>query len=180
MITKKYYKTIIFLSIFIVIALFITFNLDSTKNFIEKDIGIYSYPAILIFSFLTDFIVQPIGPEVPGSLALILGLKFSYVFFLTLIGSYIGSSISYLIGRKILFSDIEKFYKKKSRKKYKKMFKKHGKFALFISSISPVPYVLFCWLAGAFKITTKEFILFGIFPRTLRIWVILSIVNLFL
>lgn len=178
MILKKNYKLIIFSIFVILLALLISFNVGLVKIIIEKNISTYGYFAVFIFSFLTDIIMQPIGPELPGGFALILGLEFYQVFLFTLIGSYVGSLTSYFVGKKFLYSDLKKICKKKSRKKHCKFFRKHGKFALLIASISPVPYVLFCWLSGAFNLKLFDFILYGLVPRTFRIFIILFFVNL--
>ena len=170
-------KLIVFLFIFSFIAILISLNLDSVREIIKEDIGIYSYPAVLVFSFLADFTVQPIGPEVPGIFALFLGLNFYLVLFFVLLGSYVGSFASYFIGRDFLDLDIKKNFRKKSRKKYYIFLKKYGRFGLFVASISPVPYVLFCWIAGTLKMRFLDFVIFGLIPRTLRIWVILSAVK---
>ena len=164
--------------IIILLGIIISFNIDFIQKFLEKNISTYNYFGIFFFSFLADFISQPIGPEVPGSIALIFNLNFNYTFLFVLIGSYLGSFISYFIGKNLLHSKISIFYKKKSREKYYKIFRKHGKFGLLLASISPVPYVPFCWLAGAFKIRIIDFIIFGLIPRTIRIWIVLFLINL--
>lgn len=92
-------KLIVFLLVFSFIAVLISFNPDSIREIIKEDIGIYSYPAVFVFSFLADFTVQPIGPEVPGIFALFLNLNFYLVLLFVLIGSYLGSLVSYFIGR---------------------------------------------------------------------------------
>ncbi len=175
---KENYKLIIFLLFVLGIALLISFNVDYTKSLIDKYILIYGYYAVFIFGFLADFIMQPIGPELPASLGLIFGLSFYPVFLVVLIASYIGSVASYFVGRIFLSNNVYNFCKKKSRKKHCKTFKKHGKFALLIACLSPVPYVLFCWIAGAFKMKFLDFIIFGLIPRAFRIFIVLSLVGI--
>ncbi len=176
---KNPYRLIFFIIFSLGIALLVGFNLNYAKLLIEKSILVYGYLAVFAFGFLVDFIVQPIGPEVPASLGLIFGLNFYYVFLFVLFGSYLGSVISFFIGRNFLDSDIKRICKSKKRKKYCKLFRKYGKFALLIASVSPVPYVLFCWLSGAFKIKFTDFIIFGLVPRTFRILFVMLLISFF-
>lgn len=173
------YRLITFFMIVIIIALLIGFNIDYTKSLIDKYILIYGYYAVFGFGFLADFIMQPIGPEVPAILGLIFGLSFYSVFWIVLLGSYFGSVTSYFVGRIFLSNNISNFCKKESRKKHCKMFRKYGKFALLIACLSPVPYVLFCWLAGAFKMSFFDFIIYGLIPRAFRIFIVLFLFGLF-
>lgn len=172
---RENYRLTIFIIFFLSAALLIGFNLSFAKLFIEENIVTYGYFAIFVFGFLTDFIMQPIGPEVPATLGLIFNLNFYYVFLIVLLGSYLGSVISYFIGRGFLERDIKTLCKK--RPKHCKMFRKYGKFALLVACLTPVPYVPFCWLAGASRMGFGNFIIYGLVPRAFRIFLVLFLVG---
>jgi membrane protein YqaA with SNARE-associated domain len=174
---KNHYRLIIFIIFFLSIALLVGFNLSYAKLFIEENILIYGYFAVFVFGFLADFIMQPIGPELPGSIGLIFDLNFYYIFWVVLAGSYLGSISSYFVGKSFLEEDIKALCKK--RVKHCKMFKKYGKFALLIACLTPVPYVPFCWLAGASRMSFVDFIIYGLIPRAFRIFIVLFIVSFF-
>jgi|GEM_PF-2630180 len=78
---RKSFLFFVILALFVVsIALIVSWNADFLKSFIEGKIFLYGYPAVFAFSFLTDIIDQPIGPEVPASFAVVFGLDPLYVF----------------------------------------------------------------------------------------------------
>jgi membrane protein YqaA with SNARE-associated domain len=95
---------------------------------------------------------------------------------MVLIGSYLGSISSYFVGKSFLERDIKRLCKK--RAKHCKMFRKYGKFALLIACLTPVPYVPFCWLAGASRMNFFDFVVYGLIPRAFRIFIVLFIVGL--
>lgn len=127
--------------------------------------SIYGYFAILIVAFIVDIIAQPMGPEVPLIAARIIGLSMILAALLTLVGSTLASFFSYKIG-KMFYSGV---CKEKKCTKYLKLYQKYGKYGLLISALGPVPYVPFCWFSGAFGLSIRNFLLFGIFPRIIRI-----------
>ena len=63
------------------------------------------------------------------------------------------------------------------RSKYKSLFKKYGKWAVFLAAIGPIPWVPFCWLAGSFKMKFKKFAFYGLIPRAIRIAIVVFIVE---
>ncbi|MEN7982272.1 MAG: VTT domain-containing protein [Nanoarchaeota archaeon] len=176
---KNPYRLIIFAVFFFCAILLISLNLNYVKFFIENSISNYGYFAVFVFGFLADFLEQPIGPEVPASLALVFGLGFYKIFLFVLMGSYLGSILSFYIGKNFLSEDITNLCNKKYRKKYCKFFHKYGKLSLSIAAISPVPYVFFCWMAGAFNFKFFEFVIFGLIPRAFRIFGIMFLVGFF-
>lgn len=149
------------------------------EAFVAAAIERYGLLGVLVFALLADALEQPIGPGITGMLGLFAGLNFYSVFLFTVIGSMIGSWISYIVGREFLSHRLSGHCSKKYEK-YCDFFADYGKFSLFIAAISPVPWVFFAWMAGAFKIRLRDFAFYGLIPRVARIWVILFAVNLFL
>ncbi|MFW6449704.1 MAG: YqaA family protein, partial [Nanoarchaeota archaeon] len=126
----------------------------------------YGLIAILLTSFITDFLVQPVGPDVPLVLG-VLGGKHNLapVFALVIVGSYAALFCAYFIGKKIGFNGIEKIIgKKKCEKVINSSY--YGKWILVVTSFSPVPYIPY--LAGMWKLSFKEVVLYVVVPRTIR------------
>jgi membrane protein YqaA with SNARE-associated domain len=48
---------------------------------------------------------------------------------------------------------------------------------LLVAAISPIPYVFFVWMSGAFGMKLRDFFYFGAIPRTLRILVVLVFIK---
>lgn len=170
-------KNKLFLFGFVIVALAITllisFNYEEVNNFVNREIGNYGYIGIFVSSVLIDMIVQPLGPEVPGFVALVFGFNFWIVFLVISIGSVLGSLFSYYIGRKFLSRRIVDACHTKKYEDYCKFFHKYGRASLLISALSPVPYVFLCWLSGAFYMKLKDFTLYGLVPRIIRIGIVL-------
>jgi membrane protein YqaA with SNARE-associated domain len=64
-------------------------------------------------------------------------------------------------------------------KGYLKSYHKYGRYGLLVSALGPIPYVPFCWFSGTFGLSIKNFLLFGIIPRILRILFVSYILVLF-
>src|SRR3989339_450343 len=157
---KEARKFLIYILIFYVSFFLIAFlNQERIEHFIEEKIKDGGYFFVFFFSFLMDVLDQPIGPEVPG---------------------IIGSLFSFSFGKYVLSSKIELLCKSKKYNKYCKTFKQYGNISLLIASLTPVPYVLFCWLSGAFKMKLINFFIYGIIPRTIRIFLVLITIKFFL
>jgi len=164
---------IIFLLIVVILILIITLNLDFFYNFMDNNIEIYGYPAVFVFSFLSDIIDQPIGPEVPASVGAVFGLDPLYTFLLAVAGSSLISLINFYIGKRYLSEKLERVCKTKSYINYCRLFYKYGPVALLLAALTPVPYVFTIWLSGSFKMKLRNFFVFGLLARALRIGFIL-------
>ena len=136
----------------------------------------YGYIGILGFSFIADLLEQPIGPEVPASIGVLFGLNIFIVLLFSIIGSCISSSINFYIGKKYLCYKIHNIFEKEKDKTSIRLFKKYGKLAVALAAISPIPWVAFCWLGGAFKMKFRQFIIYGLIPRAARIFTVVAVV----
>ncbi|HIG94615.1 MAG: hypothetical protein QT05_C0018G0004 [archaeon GW2011_AR13] len=178
---KEARKFLIYILIFYVSFFLIAFlNQERIENFIEEKIKDGGYFFVFFFSFLMDVLDQPIGPEVPGIIGVLFNLDYLIVFLFCAIGSLIGSLFSFSFGKYVLSSKIGILCKSKKYNKHCKTFKRYGNISLLIASLTPVPYVLFCWLSGAFKMKLINFFIYGIIPRTIRIFLVLIAIKFFL
>ncbi len=175
---KKRSKLILLIFILIVILVIsiLSFNYNYLKILVEKYVERYGLIAIAILSFLADTLDQPIGPEVPASFGVLFGLNVFFVVLFSTIGSYGASLMNYYIGRGYLSKRFREAMDSKENEKYIKLFKKYGGFSVFLAAISPVPWTLFCWLAGSFKMKLENFIFWGLIPRLLRIAVVVGVI----
>ena len=184
MVKKKKIALVVFSIVAIIIAIIVIHNFKAISAFINHNIGVYGYPFVFASAFVTDLIFQPIGPEVPAVFALVFGLNKFLIFFLVILGSFLASMIDYYIGKRFLSNKILVYCSLKSRIKYCKLFDDYGKWSLLIAAISPVPYVVFCWLSGAFDMPLKDYATYGLLPRAIRIFILLfffsSIISLFI
>lgn len=172
---KKRIEFAIFWIVILSIAIIVFRNLEIVKEEIGQFIILFGYPAVLVLSALTDALEQPIGPEVPSILALLFGLNPLIVMPLAFLGTSLGSLISFYIGTRFLTKRISHICSNDGHVNLCKLFSKYGKWEIAIAAVSPIPYVTSCWLAGAFNMHIKDFIIFGILPRLLRLSVIVTV-----
>ena len=159
-------KIIRFAAIFVVavFGLAVIF-LNQIKSEIMHLIGIYGYVAIFFITLIVESLAQPIGPEIPLLSGKLLGLNMFYAAIITIMGSTLASFVNFKIGQ--IFE--QRVNKSEKYAKFVKWYKEHGKYGLLIAALGPVPYVPFCWFSGAFGLSIKRFLSFGLFPRIIRI-----------
>ena len=160
---------IIFITIMVFIGIIILFTTAPIKQYATQQIISHKYIPVILFSFLADFLLQFMSPEVVSILAITEQLNIFYVFLFTLIGSYTGSILSFLIGHQYFSKNLSQKTSLEKQAKYSDIFYKYGHFIILIGAILPLPFTIFCWYAGTFKMTLGEFTTFGLVPRTIRI-----------
>jgi membrane protein YqaA with SNARE-associated domain len=173
-------KTIVLFLFFIVVIFafsFVFFNLSLIRSELEREIINYGLPALFIINFLIELFEQPFGPEIPSFFALALNMDFFLVFIFVSLGNFFGSLVSFFVGRKFLSDKIRASCSVKSHGKYCRFFSKHGRISLLVAAISPIPYVFFVWMSGAFGMKLRDFFYFGAIPRTIRILVVLVFIK---
>lgn len=141
-------------------------------SYIEKEVvffvSAYGLIAIFFTAFLSDLIMQPIGPDMPLVLGILGGGKIIEVLLAAVIGSYIASLLGYYMGRRFGHGVFLKYYGKKKYKKWEGFYNKYGNAAVAIAALTPVPYVPVCWISGILRMRISRFFIFGLIPRFLR------------
>lgn len=173
--TKNKIFWIFLIIILAILITIITINYDQINFFIEQNIGVYGYPAIFFFCMLTDVIDQPIIPEVPSVLGLLYGLDVFFIFLFGVAGIWIMSVINFNIGKRVFKYKIESLSSTSKHRDYCKIFQKYGSLSLFIAALTPLPYVTFVWLSGAFGMKFRTFFVFGMLAKALRLGIFLLI-----
>ncbi|MBW2981083.1 hypothetical protein KY360_06730 [Candidatus Woesearchaeota archaeon] len=166
------FSAVVVALVFFVVAI----SLNQIKSEILQLISVYGYIAVFITTLMVESLAQPIGPELSLLSGKIMGLNMVYSALITLVASVTASFINYRIGR--MFHHRAKGHK--AHPKYLKWYKKHGKYGLLVAALGPVPYVPFCWFSGAFGLSVREFVYFGILPRIGRLVVVSYLIHLFL
>lgn len=178
--TKNKIFWIILIMILVILIYIISINYNQINSFIQENVQIYGYPAIFLFSFLTDAIDQPVVPEVPSVLGVLYGLNVFYVFLIATLGISCIGLINFNIGRKVFRNKVKEFCSTQKNIKYYKLFHKYGKWSLLLAALTPLPYVTFVWLSGAFEMKFRTFFVFGMLAKAFRLGVILLVITLFL
>ncbi len=141
------------------------------EDFILEFFNQFGPFALALLSF-TEAIIQPIPPDVMflpmayderNSANMLLWLWF-IVTFASVLGAMVGHALGKRYGTKLL----DRFGKPHHRERLEFLFERYGTWGMFIAAVSPLPYKVFGWIAGASDMKIRPFILAGIFGRGLR------------
>ncbi|GIU69688.1 MAG: hypothetical protein KatS3mg002_0924 [Candidatus Woesearchaeota archaeon] len=157
---------VLIILIFLIVLLFAVY----VKQIIGLVISDYGFIGIFIASFITDLLVQPIGPDVPLVLGVFAGLNPWIVLLMILLGSYLALLVAYYLGKTLGAAGIERIIGKKNFVKLDK-YTLTGKWFMFIGSLTPIPYIPY--LAGLWRFSLVDNIMFVVVPRTIRFIIIL-------
>ncbi|MFP4195218.1 MAG: hypothetical protein ACLFSN_00450 [Candidatus Woesearchaeota archaeon] len=136
----------------------------------------YGILGVFIFAVITDLLILPVGADVPLILALLIpDLNNTIALILVVCASYIALTIAYLVGRTAGLEGLELLLSKKVTRRITKMrkYRKYELWGMFISSLTPLPYVPY--LAGVFKFSFVETLKFIVFPRTIRYLIVFTL-----
>ena len=114
---------------------------------------------------------QPVPPDllvIPMSLDASSGLDLLAIFLVATLSSVIGSLGGYGMGFYAGRPAIEKFAKPSLSRKLDELISRYGDTGVFIAAVSPIPYKLLAWTAGAGRMDIRTFLSAGIFGRGIR------------
>ena len=115
--------------------------------------------------------LQPVPPDllvIPMSLDANSEFELLAIFFVVTLFSVIGSLGGYGIGLYAGRPAIEKIAKPSLSRKLDELISRYGDAGVFIAAVSPIPYKLLAWMAGAGRMEMRTFISAGIFGRSIR------------
>ncbi len=139
------------------------------RESIEKEISFYlgnfSYLALFLVSFILEFFPSYIAPQLLSFNAYFLGLPLIYVIAALYAGSVFGSWLGFEVGRIYKNRLLCHLFEKKDILSIEKKVNLWGKWFVFLSAISPLPYVPMIFGASGLKRSTMFY--FGIIPRLL-------------
>jgi uncharacterized membrane protein YdjX (TVP38/TMEM64 family) len=127
----------------------------------------YGAPALFFITLILDLIPQIISPVVAMITAIVIGMNIYLAIIATILGSTIGSFIGFMLGKKYMFDAVNAMASKKSIDRLTDLTNKYGKIIVPLAAISPIPYLPV--LLGAINLSKKNFIIYGLIPRTIGI-----------
>ena len=119
----------------------------------------------------TEAALQPVPPDllvIPMSLDANSEFELLAIFLVATLFSVIGSLGGYGIGLYAGRPAIEKIAKSSLSRKLDELIARYGDAGVFIAAVSPIPYKLLAWMAGAGRMEMRTFISAGIFGRSIR------------
>ena len=164
-------KFVLFTLFVLVFFFFVATYVDQIQGVLDGFILAYGLIAVFVIAFLSDAVMQPIGPDIPILTGILLGLNPILVFLVALAASGLATVVGYYIGRKYGAHGFRKFY---GKEKYKKLVKTYHKyhFIVPIAAFTPIPYVPICWISGIMKMHKIKFFIFAVGSRGLRLFLV--------
>ena len=119
----------------------------------------------------TESIIQPVPPDllvIPMSLEAGSAPELLAIFLVATIFSVLGSLGGYAIGLYAGRPIIGRFARPSLSRKLDEILVRYGNAGVFIAAVSPIPYKLLAWTAGAGRMNLTPFVIAGIFGRGIR------------
>ena len=119
----------------------------------------------------TESIIQPVPPDllvIPMSLEAASTLELLAIFLVATISSVLGSLGGYGIGLYAGRPIIGRFARPSLSRRLDEILVRYGDAGVFVAAVSPIPYKLLAWTAGAGRMDIRPFVLAGIFGRSVR------------
>lgn len=146
--------------------------------FIQGFISLYGIFGVFIIAVLESFIF-PIPTSIIIAPSTALGLDPLLITFIATIGSVIGSLIGYALGYHLGYPAAHRLFKEKNLKRVERWFDKYGAWAIFIAAFTPIPFKVFTWAGGIFRMELKPFFIAALTGRFLQFLIAAYAGNIF-
>ncbi len=159
--------SIALLAIIVIISIYFVWNYGETRQYMANNIINYGLLALFVFVLLIEFLPQLLSPDFVLLWGISLGINVYSAVIVTMVASIIGSMVAFLVGYHYGFHAIAPFFKEKTVNKTVKFWNKYGKWFVIAAGTIPLPIPYFPLIFGALRMKKRQFILWGIIPRTL-------------
>lgn len=169
----KRYKNI-FSSAFALLALlvvvFILFGVyrAQIKVFARNAVENFGLPALLLLTWLSDVIIQPIPADVFVFGSTFGGGNLLAVALVAGNASAVGGMTGFFLGRWFGPWRFRQVFGRQLLRRGRNLFKNYGALAVFVSGVTPIPYSACCWVAGIYNMSAVHLFFASVVSRTLR------------
>ena len=119
----------------------------------------------------TEAALQPVPPDLlvmPMSLGADSPVELLLIFAVATLSSVIGSLGGYAIGLYGGRPLLEKFAKPSASRRLEELSTRYGSAGIFLAALTPIPYKVLAWTAGAGRMDPRVFVSAGLFGRSIR------------
>ena len=130
---------------------------------------------------ITEAAFQPVPPDlmvIPMSIEADTNAGLMVIFLVATISSVFGSLGGYAIGIYGGRPLLDKFSSPKTSMKLEELTIRYGDAGIFIAALSPIPYKVLAWTAGAGRMDIKTFLFAGLLGRSIRFGLEVLIIGL--
>ena len=133
---------------------------------------------VAIGFFIPDAFTVPLPNDAFSVLGLAGGLGFFEVALWSTLGSVLGGSTGFVIGRRLSQTAWYQRVMKKRGAEVQGLIDRHGGFGLGLAALTPLPYSLASWAAGTSKLRYWQFLAISIPLRAIRVTSVLWLFSL--
>jgi membrane protein YqaA with SNARE-associated domain len=141
----------------------------------ERFVEIFGPPGIALGFFLPDAFTLPIPNDAFSFFGLIGGIPFWTCVKWGCLGSLTGGSVGFFLGRKLSHTRVFQRMMARRGREVKLLVERYGVRALLCAAVTPLPYSIACWSAGACAMPYGTFVLVSLarIPRVIfYLWLI--------
>jgi membrane protein YqaA with SNARE-associated domain len=141
------------------VVLLATFARESLMSVSRAFVEVLGGAGVALGFFLPDAFTVPLPNDVASMFGLAGGLSFWSVVAWASLGSLVGGSVGYLIGWKLGRTRVLRtFFEGRGRDVFG-MLQRRGLVVVVVAAITPLPYSIACWAAGASQLPFRRFFL---------------------
>jgi len=148
------------------------FLYNQIKSSGESIISTFGFFGLIFVVMILDIVVQPIPPDIIVFGAGLSGESVFYPALLTGVGSLLGATVAFFLGKKFGPDEFIKWFGERKFQQGEKLIKKWGGWAVAVGALTPVPYSAICWVSGILQMNYKKFIVISAFTRIPRFLVV--------
>lgn len=162
---KKFFRILGAVITILCLAIFLTSI--ALRNTLEDRLTTTLQTSGLLLSFLAsallDFLPQFIAPHFILLNASYVGLPLVQATLLIIIGSTLGATVGFAIGKSHGFNLAREVYGTEKVRKIERVMNRHGRWIVALAAVSPIPYLPIVF--GSLGMSGKAFFYYGIIPR---------------
>lgn len=138
-------------------------------------VDIFGAFGVALGFFLQDALGLPIPPDIYQGLALLGGVPFWTIVAYGSVGAMVGGVCGFYIGRRLSWTRLFRRITEGRGRQIHNLVERYGVWAVLIGAVSPLPYCVACWSAGALGMKLRPFFLVSLtrIPRiAFYLWLI--------
>lgn len=166
---------ILVLTLFLFVGSILSYSYFEDKA--SELVSTFGVLMIFLLSIIFEFIPQYLSPHIFLFSILIVDINPFIVLLTVLIGSTLGSSLGYAVGRVYHNHFVSLFFEEKKIKSLKKSMNKYGKWYVFVAALSPLPYIPMIF--GMLHLTKRNFLIYGVISRIVGLIVLFLFVQFY-
>jgi membrane protein YqaA with SNARE-associated domain len=125
----------------------------------DSFVGSLGGPGVALGYFIPDAFTIPLPNDVSSLLGLAGGMTFFEVCAWATLGSLLGGAVGYWVGRLLRTTRwLGRVFERRGGLA-QQLLERYGLTAVAVAAITPLPYSIFCWAAGAGKLPFRRFLL---------------------